>query len=44
MASKMNNVDIKLTRFTELRRVFEEEGVEFIGGPQDGPGVRLWKK
>lgn len=28
----------------ELRRVFEEAGVEFIGGPGDGPGVRLWVK
>lgn len=28
----------------ELRRVFEGAGVEFIGGPGDGPGVRLWKK
>lgn len=26
----------------DLRRVFEEAGVEFIGGPGDGPGVRLW--
>jgi len=24
--------------------VFEEAGVEFIGGPGDGPGVRLWVK
>ncbi|MFN4140928.1 helix-turn-helix domain-containing protein [Aestuariivirga sp.] len=28
---------------TELRRVFEEAGIEFIGSPGDGPGVRLWK-
>ena len=28
----------------DLRRVFEEAGVEFIGGPGDGPGVRLWRK
>ena len=28
----------------DLRRVFEEAGVEFIGSPADGPGVRLWKK
>ncbi|MFN4140971.1 helix-turn-helix domain-containing protein [Aestuariivirga sp.] len=27
----------------ELRRVFEEAGIEFIGSPGDGPGVRLWK-
>lgn len=27
----------------ELRKAFEEAGVEFIGGPGDGPGVRLWK-
>lgn len=28
----------------ELAKVFEAAGVEFIGGPQDGPGVRLWEK
>lgn len=27
-----------------IREVFEEAGVEFIGGPGDGPGVRLWRK
>ena len=28
----------------DLRKAFEAEGVEFIGSPGDGPGVRLWKK
>jgi transcriptional regulator with XRE-family HTH domain len=28
----------------ELRRVFEEAGIEFIGTPDEGPGVRLWRK
>jgi len=28
----------------ELRKIFEDAGVEFIGDPTDGPGVRLWKK
>jgi transcriptional regulator with XRE-family HTH domain len=28
----------------DLRTAFEAEGVEFIGSPGDGPGVRLWKK
>jgi transcriptional regulator with XRE-family HTH domain len=28
----------------ELRKMFESAGIEFIGGPEDGPGVRLWKK
>jgi hypothetical protein len=28
----------------DLRRAFEEAGIEFIGSPGDGPGVRLWKK
>ena len=27
-----------------IRQVFEAAGVEFIGGPGDGPGVRLWRK
>ena len=28
----------------ELQRIFEEAGIEFLGGPGEGPGVRLWKK
>lgn len=28
----------------ELRKIFEEAGVEFVGAPGDGPGVRLWSK
>lgn len=28
----------------DLQKAFELAGVEFIGGPGDGPGVRLWKK
>lgn len=28
----------------DLRNAFEAAGVEFIGAPGDGPGVRLWKK
>ena len=27
-----------------LRQLLEEAGVEFIGSPWDGPGVRLWKQ
>lgn len=27
----------------ELKKIFEKAGIEFIGGPGDGPGVRLWK-
>ena len=27
-----------------IRRAFEAAGVEFIGTPEDGPGVRLWQK
>jgi transcriptional regulator with XRE-family HTH domain len=26
----------------ELKRVFEKAGIEFIGAPGEGPGVRLW--
>ena len=26
-----------------VQKTFEEAGVEFIGGADDGPGVRLWK-
>jgi transcriptional regulator with XRE-family HTH domain len=28
----------------DLKRVFEEAGIEFIGAPGEGPGVRLWKR
>jgi hypothetical protein len=28
----------------DLKKIFEEAGIEFIGAPGDGPGVRLWKK
>jgi hypothetical protein len=28
----------------DLQRAFEAAGVEFIGTPEDGPGVRLWQK
>jgi transcriptional regulator with XRE-family HTH domain len=27
-----------------LKRIFEEAGIEFIGAPGEGPGVRVWKK
>ena len=31
-------------RHFELQAIFEEAGIEFIGGPGEGPGVRLWRK
>jgi transcriptional regulator with XRE-family HTH domain len=27
----------------ELQRAFEAAGIEFIGTPKQGPGVRLWR-
>ena len=27
-----------------VQKVLEEAGIEFIGAPEDGPGVRLHKK
>ena len=27
-----------------IQRTFEAAGIEFIGTPEEGPGVRLWKK
>ena len=27
--------------FADLKRAFEEAGVEFIGSPENGPGVRF---
>lgn len=31
----------KLQTILELKRAFEDAGVEFIGTPEDSPGVRL---
>ena len=28
----------------DLKRAFEDAGIEFIGAPEDGPGVRLRPK
>ena len=30
--------------FESVKRAFENAGIEFIGTPDDGPGVRLHKK
>ena len=41
------STDIPASRtqsLVELKRVFEEAGVEFIGEPGNGPGVRLWPR
>ena len=27
-----------------IRETLEAAGVEFIGAPEEGPGVRLWRK
>jgi len=27
-----------------LQKVFEAAGIEFVGSPEEGPGVRLWGK
>lgn len=27
-----------------VQQILENEGIEFIGSPESGPGVRLWKK
>ena len=27
-----------------IRETLEAAGIEFIGAPDDGPGVRLWRK
>lgn len=27
-----------------LRQYFETAGIEFIGTPEDGPGIRLWRR
>jgi transcriptional regulator with XRE-family HTH domain len=28
----------------DLKRAFETAGIEFVGTPEEGPGVRLWRK
>ena len=39
MIEKVTPANIKL-----LRETLEAAGIEFIGAPGDGPGVRLWRK
>ena len=39
LIEKVTPANIKL-----LRETLEAAGIEFIGGPDDGPGVRLWRK
>ncbi|WP_421693786.1 helix-turn-helix domain-containing protein [Aestuariivirga sp.] len=42
---KATNVPPSRTQsLLDLRKTFEDAGVEFIGGPGEGPGVRLWEK
>jgi len=33
-----------MSTFAKLKDIFEAAGIEFIGTPDDGPGVRLRKK
>jgi hypothetical protein len=28
----------------DLQRAFEVAGIEFVGTPEEGPGVRLWRQ
>ena len=30
--------------FDAIKKTFEDAGVEFIGTPEDGPGVRYYRK
>ena len=39
LIEKVTPANIKL-----LRETLEAAGIEFIGTPDDGPGVRLWRK
>ena len=39
MIEKVTPANIKL-----LRETLEAAGIEFIGAPGDGPGVRLWRE
>jgi transcriptional regulator with XRE-family HTH domain len=34
----------KADTLLRLKTAFEAAGVEFIGTPEEGPGVRLWRK
>jgi hypothetical protein len=39
--------DVPPSRYQTLLRLkaaFEAAGVEFVGTPEEGPGVRLWRK
>jgi transcriptional regulator with XRE-family HTH domain len=33
-----------MSTFTKLLEVFTNAGIEFVGSPDDGPGVRLFSK
>ena len=37
-------VDARDHKHLEHQAIFEEAGIAFIGGPDEGPGVRLWRK
>lgn len=39
LIAKVTPANIKL-----LRETLEAAGIEFIGAPDNGPGVRLWRK
>lgn len=39
LIEKVTPANIKL-----LRETLEAAGIEFIGAPDNGPGVRLWRK
>ena len=43
METDMGIKSATLANLKLIRETLEAAGVEFVGGPEDGPGVRLWK-
>jgi len=42
---QINSVpDSRSSTLLLIKKVMEDAGIEFLGSPENGPGVRLWKK
>ena len=44
LESKTGTIGGTVASLVRIQTAFEKAGIEFIGGPGEGPGVRFWKK
>lgn len=44
LESKAGLIGGTVASLVRIQMAFEKAGIEFIGAPGEGPGVRLWKK